>query len=146
MLRAACLLALFTAAPLAAQTPQATGTLQGVVTDDAGEPLPGANVRLEGTTLGAAATVDGEYRIESVPVGTYTVTASFAGLGPQTRSAVAVRPCRTLGLFFSLSSSELYANWGPEKYADVGLPPLLQTDPIATRVLRGEDLVHLPTR
>ena len=54
------------------------GTVSGSVTDADGNALPGANVVVEGTALGAAATLSGAYSV-SVPNGTYTVTASVVG-------------------------------------------------------------------
>jgi len=54
------------------------GTISGSVTDADGNTLPGANVVVEGTTLGAAATLSGGYTI-NVPDGNYTVTASVVG-------------------------------------------------------------------
>ena len=54
------------------------GTISGSVSDADGNALPGANVVVEGTTLGAAATLSGGYSI-NVPDGTYTVTASVVG-------------------------------------------------------------------
>ncbi len=54
------------------------GTISGSVTDEDGNALPGANVVVEGTTLGAAATLSGAYSID-VPNGTHTVTASVVG-------------------------------------------------------------------
>lgn len=69
---------------------QATGTITGTVTDEEGQTLIGASVRLEGTTLGAATNVDGEYRITGVPVGEYDVTASYTGYQPVTETGVAV--------------------------------------------------------
>ncbi len=57
-----------------------TGKLAGRVTDaDNGEGLPGANVVIDGTTLGAATDVNGNYVILNVPPGVYTVTFSFIG-------------------------------------------------------------------
>ena len=57
-----------------------TGTLAGMVTDvSSGAALPGANVVVEGTDLGAAADASGSYLIENVPAGSYTVTASVIG-------------------------------------------------------------------
>jgi len=44
-----------------------------------GEPLLGANVILEGTALGAATDENGEYIIENVSIGTYTIIAMFIG-------------------------------------------------------------------
>ena len=54
------------------------GTISGSVSDADGNALPGAHVVVEGTTLGAAATLSGGYSI-NVPDGSYTVTASVVG-------------------------------------------------------------------
>jgi len=54
------------------------GTVSGTVTDADGNALPGANVVVEGTSSGAAATLSGAYSID-LPNGTYTVTASVVG-------------------------------------------------------------------
>ena len=60
-----------------------TGTITGTVTESAtGDALPGANVVVEGTSLGAAADADGYFTIASVPVGDHTVTASVIGYVP----------------------------------------------------------------
>ena len=59
---------------------QDTGTITGTVTDaSTQESIPGVNVRLEGTTRGAASNADGVYEIERVRPGEYTVVASFIG-------------------------------------------------------------------
>ncbi|MCF7903012.1 MAG: carboxypeptidase-like regulatory domain-containing protein, partial [Candidatus Marinimicrobia bacterium] len=56
------------------------GIIQGTVTDAAtGEALPGANVVVDGQPYGSASDLSGEYMIEGVPVGTYTITASVIG-------------------------------------------------------------------
>jgi hypothetical protein len=59
------------------------GKLRGRVTDrQTGEPLVGANVVIEGTGLGAAADVNGDYIILSVPPGVYTVRVTYIGYAP----------------------------------------------------------------
>ncbi|MFQ5652821.1 MAG: carboxypeptidase-like regulatory domain-containing protein, partial [bacterium] len=59
---------------------QTTGTISGKIVDArTGDPLPGANVFLRGTTTGAASLADGTYSIENLPPGTYQVVASFIG-------------------------------------------------------------------
>ena len=59
----------------------AQNTVSGTVSDaSTGDALPGANVVLEGTSMGAAASSDGTYSISNVPAGSYTVTASVIGL------------------------------------------------------------------
>ena len=50
-----------------------------IVHADSGEPLPGAAIRIEGTTLGDAADNDGYYAIINVKPGTYTLVASMIG-------------------------------------------------------------------
>lgn len=58
----------------------AQNTVTGTVTDaKTGNGLAGANVVVGGTTMGAAADVDGYFVIENVPDGTYTLTASVIG-------------------------------------------------------------------
>lgn len=58
-----------------------TGFVEGNVTDSQGIPLPGANVFIKGTTLGTITDIDGNYKIEQVPVGAQTVVISFMGFG-----------------------------------------------------------------
>ena len=58
----------------------AQNTITGTVSDAAnGNGLPGANVVVDGTTMGAAADADGYFVIENVPNGRYTLTASVIG-------------------------------------------------------------------
>ncbi|MBC8110135.1 MAG: carboxypeptidase-like regulatory domain-containing protein, partial [Verrucomicrobia bacterium] len=57
-----------------------TGTVKGTLLDlKTKEALIGASILLEGTSLGAAADIDGNYTISRVPVGTYTAIISFVG-------------------------------------------------------------------
>ncbi|MEQ9308375.1 MAG: TonB-dependent receptor [Balneolaceae bacterium] len=56
-----------------------SGKIVGFVTDTEGEPLPGVTVIIEGTSQGAAATLDGYYQILNIKPGTYTLRASYVG-------------------------------------------------------------------
>lgn len=57
-----------------------SGALEGEVRDaDTNEPLPGANVVLEGTSRGTSTDADGSYRLSDIEVGAYTVRVSFVG-------------------------------------------------------------------
>ena len=66
----------------------AQSSVEGTVTDASGDPLSGANVVVDGTTVGAAAAADGSYRIDIGPgtIGGQTValTASYIGHSSQT--------------------------------------------------------------
>lgn len=65
---------------LFAGTAYAQVTVSGQVTDaDTGDALPGANVVIEGTTMGTATDQNGRYSISGVPNGTHTLTATFVG-------------------------------------------------------------------
>ncbi len=59
---------------------QSRSRIIGTVKDaETGEVLVGANVLVEGTTLGAATDLDGKYFIINVPVGTYNLKVSMIG-------------------------------------------------------------------
>ena len=85
---------------------QQTGTISGTVTDaESGEPLPGVNVMIVGTTQGAATGAQGQYTISGVEVGTYDLEASFVGYETTTKSGVEVSEGETTTVNFSLETS-----------------------------------------
>ncbi len=59
--------------------PPGQGTIKGRVVDQNGNPVQFANVLIVGTSLGAAADVDGNYTISSAPSGTHELRASAVG-------------------------------------------------------------------
>jgi iron complex outermembrane receptor protein len=84
-----------------------TGTITGRVTEvSAGDPLPGANVVVEGTTFGAAADADGNFIILNLPAGTYTVTASVIGYTPMSQG-VTVLAGETVTMTFTLEPTAI---------------------------------------
>ena len=57
-----------------------SGKVNGAVLDKVtGEGLPGANVFIEGTSIGAATDVEGQFTIPRVPVGSFTLVAKYIG-------------------------------------------------------------------
>ena len=72
------LLGMVTALSLSAQT-----TVKGIVTDESGEPLIGAGVIVEGTTVGTITGIDGDY-VLTLPEGAVNLVFSFIGLADQT--------------------------------------------------------------
>jgi len=70
---------------LISTTAFAQGTLRGVVADSSTkEALPGANVYLLGTALGSATDLEGAYRIDRIPEGTYALRVSYIGYKTKT--------------------------------------------------------------
>ena len=78
------------------------GTITGHVTDSNGDALPGANVIIEDLSLGSSTNNNGDYTIDSVPVGTHNVVTRFIGFLPVTQEAT-VAAGQTLTLDFVLS-------------------------------------------
>lgn len=59
---------------------QTAGTISGRVSDaEKGDPLPGASVMLEGTSLGASTKLDGTFTILNVPPRSYRIRVSYIG-------------------------------------------------------------------
>ncbi len=75
---------------------RADGRITGQVTDrDTGEPLPGANVILVGTSKGAATDIDGRFTIVGVPAGTHTLAATYIGYRRQEQTVTVVDGAET---------------------------------------------------
>jgi len=59
---------------------QDTGLIVGTITDDeSGESLPGVSLLLEDTGWGTSSNIEGEFSIEGIEPGTYTLEASIIG-------------------------------------------------------------------
>lgn len=82
-----------------------TGKLSGQVTDaETGEPLFGTNVIIEGTTLGAAADINGYYSVLNIRPGTYTVDYRFIGYQTKVVKEVVINADKTTKIDVILSS------------------------------------------
>lgn len=89
-----------------------TAAINGIVTDGAGEALPGANVvavhEPTKTTYGASTRLSGAFTILNMKVGgPYTVTVSFIGFETQTESDVYLSLAQNLRLNFQLAVQAL---------------------------------------
>jgi len=84
------------------------GKITGKVVDkETNEPLSGANVIVEGTSLGAATDTIGTYLILRVPPGKYTLVASMIGYSRTVCTDVEVKKNRTATINFELVPSVL---------------------------------------
>jgi TonB-dependent receptor len=76
---------------------QGTGRVVGRVVDaTTGAPLAEVAVHVAGTTRGAMSGVDGQFRLEAVPVGTITLSVRRLGYQPKTITGLAVPAGRTV--------------------------------------------------
>src|SRR6188768_1217648 len=88
------LLAVLVASPLVslAHAQVTSATIIGTVTDSSGAALPGASVTARNVDTGFNRTVpsneDGAYRLEFLPIGSYTVEVTLSGFKTSTRSGI----------------------------------------------------------
>ena len=69
----------------------AQGTVKGTITEaGSGNPLTGANIILEGTTLGASSNADGQFEITNVPAGDYNLAVLYIGYAENTVTVTVV--------------------------------------------------------
>ena len=83
-----------------------TGIIEGHVRDSANTPIASARVLVVGTTFAAITDAGGYYRIDNIPVGTYTVRAQFIGCRPDSAS-VHVTANHTLTIDLRLQAEAL---------------------------------------
>jgi len=86
------------------QNADAPGAVVGVVVDaEQGDPLPGANISIEGTTTGTTTDLNGRYRLGGLEPGTYDVLYSFVGFQETTVTGVEVSAGETTRIEVTLA-------------------------------------------
>ena len=122
-----------------------TGKISGVVTDAAsGEPMPGVNVIISGTTMGAASDLQGKYMILNVPPGIYTLKASMMGYKTYNLENVRISIDLTTTIDFKLEQTVLDAG---EEVTVVAERPLVQLDMTSSMSTIDErEIADMPTQ
>ncbi len=89
-------------------TNSSSGSIKGKITDAVtGEPLIGANIAIDGTSLGAASDLNGEYVIHNVPAGTYTIKFIYLGYKNQDQPNIILVSGETYELNVSLAPESI---------------------------------------
>ncbi len=114
-----------------------TGKIAGRVIDvQTGEGLPGANIFIVGTTMGAATDLEGYYAILNVPPGIYEIKASMMGYQDLKVTAVNVSVDLTTNVNFKLQSTILELG---KEVTIVAERPLVRKDLTSTAAVVGSD-------
>jgi outer membrane receptor protein involved in Fe transport len=120
-----------------------TGKLTGLVKNEKGQPVVGANIRIEGLRVGALSDDDGRFLLLGIPAGEYPVRANLLGYAPFMAAHVAITPDFTTELNIELKTQAV-------QLGEVRVEaerPLLQKDATGTtRFLSAADIRKLPTR
>jgi len=120
-----------------------TGKISGSVTDaETGEGLPGVNVIIENTGMGASTDVDGIYFIINIPVGNYSVRAGMIGYNTMIMTEVAVRGDLTTSIDFGMTVKVLEAD---QQVIVVAERPMVQKDLTSGRaIISAEEMKAMP--
>lgn len=119
-----------------------TGKIVGRVIDkSSGEPLPGANISIVGSTYGAASDINGDYVILHIPPGLYELKASVIGFATLSYSNVRIQIDKTTNINFELEMETLTG----EEVIVVAEKKVIQEDVATSTVaLSGDELLTMP--
>jgi len=114
-----------------------TGKISGQVISSEKSALPGANVIIEGTTLGAATDVSGNYFIINVPPGQYQLLCKMTGFATIRKTNVYVSANLTTEINFELQPVVIEG----ETVTIIAERPVIQKDVAGSEsVMREEDI------
>lgn len=121
-----------------------TGKISGKVIDaETGAELPGASIRIDGTTMGNMAGADGSYYILNIPPGTYSVTATLIGYISVTATDVKVTSDQTTEQSFKLKASAVEV----KGVTVVGERPIIDRGVSSSiRTISTEDIKNMPVK
>ncbi len=119
-----------------------TGKIYGTVTDlTTGEILPGANIVVIGTMYGAASDNQGNFNIENVPAGIYSVRATVIGYTPVIENEVVVSPVKPHRIDFKLNETVI-------EFGEITVRPNYFEEssdrPVSSRTQSNEEIRRLP--
>jgi len=119
------------------------GKLAGRVTDNKGEPMPGANVIIQQTTLGAASDIEGYYSIINVRPGIYSIRVGSIGYQSKIIEKVRVSSDQTTTLNIELNE-EVFQGQEVIITAKKSLVEFNQTSSMSS--INKEDIKNLPVQ
>ncbi len=119
-----------------------TGKLSGKITDETTtEPLVGANVILESTSLGATTDINGNYVILNIPPGSYTVKVSSIGYVSVVTQDVKIVVDQTTNISVSLKQTALEVS----EVVVTAKAPLVQKDLTGSKsTINRDEIESLP--
>lgn len=130
MLRISSLIILFTLLANLSVAQQKVN-ISGTVTDDNNQPLIGANVYINGTTIGTATNANGQFTLKNISTGNYQLCASYSGYKRYRKNIELKSSIEKL----LISMEESNGNLGEIVVTGTGTPHHLKTAPVPTELL-----------
>jgi len=122
-----------------------TGGIKGIITDaETGETLIGVNVLISGTSFGAATGLDGDYEIDDIRAGEYTVRITYIGYETVLLTAIKVEEGEFTELNYELKSKVLTSG---EEIVVIGERPIFDVEKSTTSsTISRKDIEAAPVR
>lgn len=119
-----------------------SGSVSGVITDAASDDvLPGATVFIEELQRGAASSIDGEYSIDEIPAGSYSLVVTYVGYS-EYRSTFEIAAGQNIVIDITLRADVLGLDDLVVTGLSVGTPKTKA--PFAITQIRSEELQRVP--
>ncbi len=118
------------------------GSLSGTVLNSSTkEPIVSATIVIQGTTIGAASDIDGNFDIKNVPIGTYNIRVSALGFLPMVKTDIVISVGKPAHVHFEImeSSVELEGITITTEYFQKS-----PDAPISVQTLGAEEIRRLP--
>lgn len=128
------------------------GTITGVVTDSkTGETIIGANVSIQGTQVGDATNLDGEFTISNVKPGLYTLVVSFVTYKTHTVPNVVVESAKVTKVSIAMQEDateleEIVVQGAREINTDFTLIKSIRDSKLVVSGISAEQIVRIPDR
>jgi outer membrane receptor for ferrienterochelin and colicin len=120
----------------------ANEVIKGMVVDRAThQPLPGANIRVLGTSSGGVSGSDGRFVIAPIPAGTYTLEATLLGYQSQRLENKRLAANTALEVNFALEEIPIPLS---EIIVTPGHFTLMQNEPAVSQALSREEIQSIP--
>ncbi|XWN37187.1 MAG: TonB-dependent receptor [Balneola sp.] len=122
-----------------------TGGIKGVITDaETGETLIGVNILISGTSFGAATGIDGDYEIDDIRPGEYTVRITYIGYETVLLTAIKVESGEFTELDYKLKPKVLTSG---EEIVVIGERPIFDVEKSTTSsTISRRDIEAAPVR
>jgi outer membrane receptor protein involved in Fe transport len=122
-----------------------TGGIKGVITDaETGETLIGVNILISGTSFGAATGLDGDYEIDNIRPGDYTVRITYIGFETVLLTGIKVEAGEFTELDYKLKPKVLTSG---EEIVVIGERPIFDVEKSTTSAtISRRDIEAAPVR